>query len=112
ALADHRHAAPPQPRSQQQLLNVPQPARRTVDEKLALARAVHPAHDADFTVIQRNGLVTVVDDEGDLAHTQRLALGGAAENEIGAARTAQRPAVLLAQHPPDRVRSEEHTSEL
>src|SRR5690606_21433034 len=53
--------------------------------------------------LERNRLVAVVNDQRDLAHAQRLALGGAPENEIRAPRAAQGARVMLAQNPADRV---------
>ena len=88
----------------QDVLDVHQASGRAVDEVLGLTRAIHPARDADLVEVDWQGVIGVVEHEGDLGHADRLSRGGTGEDDVLHGLAAQHARTLLAQDPKDRVR--------
>ena len=88
----------------QQIGDVAQPARRAIQEVVALARPGEPARDDHF--LERDGqrAVFVREVERDLGDVHRAPRRRSLEDDFFHLRAAQQPRALLAEHPPHRVR--------
>ena len=103
ALADDGVRAGAQPRVVQDVEHVHAPRKRSVDEVLALARAVHAARDGHLRVLHRKRAVRVVQDEVHLRDAHALARGRPGEDDVLHGLAAQVLRVALAEHPQNRV---------
>ena len=99
SLADDRVAVRTQPSVQQQLGDVLKPHARAIEQVLAVSRAVQPAGDAHFGILDRQAAVGVVEDERDLGHAQRLPRRRAREDHLLRLARPDRLRRLLAEHP-------------
>ena len=88
-------AGAPHPRAHEQLLDVLQPAGRSVDEILAAAISEHPPRHRHFVVGQLHPgrlqmiLLHVADGQRHLRHPQRLPMVGPVEDHVGHLPTPQ-----------------------
>ena len=87
----------------QQLLQIEQAARRTVDRVLALTAAEQDAGEGDLVELERQQTRGVVEREADLGPPERRALLGAGEDDVVHLLRADRLRRLGAEHPRDRV---------
>jgi len=87
----------------EQFLDVEQPAAIAVDLVLAGAVTIHPAGYRHLGILDRQGLVGVVDGQGDLGAAQRCPRRGAGEDDVLHFAAAQRLGALFAHHPGERV---------
>ena len=87
----------------EQVDHVLQAAAAPVQEIFALSAPVHPAGHHDLGVLQGEGMVLVVKNQGYFAVAQRLARLRAAEDHVLHAGAAQGLGALLAQYPAHRV---------
>ena len=83
----------------EQLLDVHETAAGAVDLVFAGPVAEHAARDGDFGVPDRQRAVGVVDGQRHLGAAQRLAVGGAGEDDVLHLPAAQGFRALLAHHP-------------
>jgi hypothetical protein len=91
------------PVSMKSLLDVLQPAGLAVEVILALAVAMHAAHDLDLVKIAAELFLALGQQQRDLADLRRLAALGALEDDVLHLAAAQGLGALLAEHPADRV---------
>ena len=99
ALADDGVRVASQARVVEDVEHVHQTRRRTVDEVLAFAAAVHAARDDDLVEIKGKRAVGIVEHEVDLGETDGLARGGTCEDDIFHRLPAQLLGALLAEYP-------------
>ncbi len=103
-LANHAVAVGAQADLEHELGDVAQSDAGAVEQVLALARAVQAPGDAHLAVLERQYAVAVVEDQRDLGHAQRLALGRAGEDQLFGFPRPHRAGGLLAQHPAHGIR--------
>jgi hypothetical protein len=103
ALLHDRVGAAADARIHEKLVNVLQPARRLVQQILALAVAEDAARDAHLVPLDAKLLFAVAERERNFRHAERLPAVGAAENDVGHLPAAQRLRGLLAEHPTKRI---------
>ena len=87
----------------QNVLDVHEAAGARVDQVLALPRAVHAPGDGDLLEVHGQDMVRVVEHERDLGDADRLAGGGAGEDDVLHGLAAQLLGALLPQDPQDGV---------
>ena len=71
-----------QTRIVQNVLNIHQAARARVDEVLAFARAIHTTGDGDLVKVDGQHMVRVIEHQGDLGDTHRLARRRTREDDV------------------------------
>ena len=103
ALRDDHVLLTPDTRVGEQLLDVEQTARHSVDGVLALTCAPKGAADRDLAEVDREQSRGVVDRELDLGPPERGLRGRARENDVVHLLAADRARRLGAEHPRDRV---------
>jgi hypothetical protein len=99
ALADDDVLLTPDAGVGEQLLDVEQAARHTVDRVLGVAAAEQHAGDGDLAQLHAEGAVGVVDHDAHLGSPERRAGGGAGEDDIVHLLAAHRLGRLGAEHP-------------
>ena len=99
ALADVGIALPAQARVHQQLVNIPQTGRLTVDIVFPIAGAIIAAGNHHLIGVIGQGPVGVVQGQGRLREAQLGALGGAAEDHILHFRAPEGLSALFAHYP-------------
>ena len=103
ALTDDGVRLLAQTRVVQDVGDVEQAGGGTVDEVLALARAVHAAGDHDLLEVDGQHVIGVVERQINLGHAHRLARRGARKDHVLHRGAAQLLGALLAQDPADGV---------
>ena len=103
ALADDHVLLPADAAVGQELLDVEQTTRRAVDGVLAVPRAEQRARDRHLVELDRQHSRRVVDGEADLGPAQRLAIGGAGEDDVVHLLRTHCARCLRAEHPGDGV---------
>ena len=78
----HDRGVRPEARAAQQVLDVAQPHRRSVQQVFTLARAGQPARHEHFLICDRQRAVSVVEHERDFRHVHRAAPGRALEDHV------------------------------
>ena len=101
-LDDHAGIAA-QSRATEQILDVAQPDRRTVEQIVALPGPREPAGDDHFAVGDGKVAVGVVEVQRDLGDVHRAPGGGALEDDVLHLPAAEQSRRLFAEHPADRV---------
>ena len=103
-LADEEHGALAHARIRQKVQNVLQAAVLFVDGVIAVPGPVQPPGDAHFIEIQRQPVVPVVENKGDLRHSKRAPLAGTRKDNIFHFAATEVFGALFAQYPAHRVR--------
>ncbi len=94
ALADEEEGVVGDVGVVEQLDQVAQADALTVEQVLVLTRAEQPAGELDLLEVDREQAVLVVDDQADVGHAHRAAVGRAREDEVLGAPAAQGPSLL------------------
>ncbi len=87
----------------QQVADVAQAAGAAIDEVLAFPAAIDAAGDVDLGGVQGQGVVGVVEGEGDFGRVHAPPRAGTVEDHVGHLFAAQTLDALLAQHPLDGI---------
>src|SRR5262249_17476133 len=99
ALLDDRVSSLRGPGTEEEVLDVAQPARLLVDQVLALTVAVNAAGDLHFRSGDVDDAVGVVEGDGDLGHAEAAAGAGAIEDDVGHFAAAHALGRLFAEGP-------------
>src|SRR4029077_9483260 len=89
----------------EKLMDIAQPARRLVEEILALAIAENPSGYADLVPFDAKLLFALGKRHRNLCHAQRRAAVSPTENDVGHFPSPQGPRGLLAQNPANRIQN-------
>jgi hypothetical protein len=100
---DHDAGVAAEAGAAEQVLDVAEPDRRTVEQIVALARAGKAAGDHHLAIRDREIAVAVVQVEGNLGDVHRSPAGRALEDHVLHLAAAEEPRRLLTQHPAHRV---------
>src|SRR4029079_8387602 len=103
ALLDDARRRRPGPGAEEQVLDVLEPARLTVDQVLVLSVAINASGDADFRGGRVQDVAGVVEEDRDFGEAQTAARRGAVENHVSHLAAAEALGGLLAEDPLDRV---------
>jgi hypothetical protein len=87
----------------QEVLDVPQPYRGTVEQVVALAGTGEPPGYHDLPIGDGQVAITVVEKQRDLRHVDGPPCGGALKDDVFHLAASQQPSRLLAQDPAHRI---------